>query len=121
MISNFEMFTGKAVSSLETAAECASELGHTYVGTEHILLGFIKEGMNIAAAVLKSSNITFSDLYDKISVMVGKGEETSLTLADMTPALRSYGDQACGNGTYTDGYTQRTRVRCNEYFDRFWG
>ncbi len=97
MISNFEMFTGKAVSSLETAAECASELGHTYVGTEHILLGFIKEGMNIAAAVLKSSNITFSDLYDKISVMVGKGEETSLTLADMTPALRRILECAVGS------------------------
>ncbi|MGN0621959.1 MAG: ATP-dependent Clp protease ATP-binding subunit [Porcipelethomonas sp.] len=88
MLSSFEMFTGKAVSSLESAAECASALGHTYVGTEHVLLGFAKEGMNIAAAVLKASDIGFADLYDRISVIVGRGEETQLTLADMTPALR---------------------------------
>ena len=41
MIDNYEMFTRKAISSIETAIESASSMGHTYVGTEHIILGFL--------------------------------------------------------------------------------
>ena len=53
MIDNYEMFTRKAISSIETAIESASSMGHTYVGTEHIILGFLQEDGNVAAAYPK--------------------------------------------------------------------
>ena len=75
MNNNFEMFTRRAVNSIETAIEAASQMGHTYVGTEHIILGFVQEGGNIAASVLKSNNITLNDIYDQMVLFIGKGEK----------------------------------------------
>ena len=88
MNNNFEMFTRRAVNSIETAIEAASQMGHTYVGTEHIILGFVQEGGNIAASVLKSNNITLNDIYDQMVLFIGKGEKTHLTYDNFTPALR---------------------------------
>lgn len=88
MIDNYEMFTRKAVNSIEIAIEAASALGHTYVGSEHIILGFLKEGGNVAAEILKKNNITLEDIYDQMLIMVGKGEETRLSHENITPALR---------------------------------
>lgn len=85
---NFEMFTRRAVNSIETAIETASQLGHTYVGTEHIILGFVQEGSNAAASVLKANNINLCDIYDQMVLFIGKGERTSLSYENFTPALR---------------------------------
>ncbi len=85
---NFEMFTRRALNSVETAVEIASQLGHTYVGTEHILLGFLQEGGNVAAAVLKSNKITAESMYEQLVLFVGQGEKTKLTHDNFTPALR---------------------------------
>lgn len=88
MNGNFEMFTRRAVNSIEAAVETASKLGHTYVGTEHIMLGFLQEGGNVAASVLKSNNITLDDVYDQLIMFIGQGEKTKLTFDNFTPALR---------------------------------
>lgn len=88
MIDNYEMFTRKAISSIETAIESASSMGHTYVGTEHIILGFLQEDGNVAAAVLKKNNITLDDIYEQMILVIGKGEETNLSYENITPALR---------------------------------
>ncbi len=85
---NFEMFTRRAVNSIETAVEIASQLGHTYVGTEHLLLGFLQEGGNVAASVLSSNNITSETIYDQLILFVGQGEKTKLSHDNFTPALR---------------------------------
>ena len=45
-------FTGKAQRSLNRALETAKQLGHTYVGTEHLLYGILAEGDSVAAGVL---------------------------------------------------------------------
>lgn len=87
-MNNFEMFTRKAVNSIETAVESASQMGHTYVGTEHIILGFMQEGKNVAASVLKANNITLNNLYDQMILFIGKGEKTHLNYDNFTPALR---------------------------------
>ena len=88
MNNNFEMFTRRAVNSIETAVEAASQLGHTYVGTEHILLGFMQEGGNVAASVMKSNNITLDNIYNQLILFIGQGEKTSLSYDSFTPALR---------------------------------
>ncbi|MBE6846035.1 MAG: ATP-dependent Clp protease ATP-binding subunit [Ruminococcus sp.] len=88
MNGNFEMFTRRAVNSIDTAIEAASQLGHTYVGTEHVILGFLQEGGNVAASVLKSSSIKADDIYEQLILFVGQGEKTNLSYDNFTPALR---------------------------------
>lgn len=88
MIENYELFTKKAVDSIETAVETASAMGHTYVGSEHVILGFLKEDGNVAAAVLKKNNISLEDVYDRMLIAIGKGEETCLSYENITPALK---------------------------------
>ena len=87
MNSNFEMFTRRAVNSIETAIDSASKLGHTYVGTEHMILGFLQEGGNVAASVLNEGNIKLEDVYDRMIMFIGKGEQTRLGYESFTPAL----------------------------------
>ncbi len=84
----FEMFTRRAVNSIDAAIEAASQLGHTYVGTEHVILGFLQEGGNVAASVLKSNNIKLDDIYDQLIMFIGQGEKTKLSFENFTPALR---------------------------------
>ena len=55
-------FTEKAERAISFAQESAMKLGHTYVGTEHVLLGLIKEGTGVAYHVLSSHGLT----YDKV-------------------------------------------------------
>ncbi len=50
----FNGFTQKANHAMNLAIQCAEEMGHTYVGSEHILLGLLKEGSGVAAAVLRA-------------------------------------------------------------------
>lgn len=49
---NFKGFTQKANTALNLSISCAQELGHTYIGTEHLLLGLLKEGSGVAAVVM---------------------------------------------------------------------
>ncbi len=84
---NLEIFTKKAVSSLNNAVSSARMLGHTYVGSEHMLLGILKEGGNVASTILKTNKITEKAMFEKIVSMVGKGEPTKLDYDCITPAL----------------------------------
>ena len=53
----FNGFTQKANHAMNLAIQCAEEMGHTYVGSEHILLGLLKEGSGVAAAVLRAVEV----------------------------------------------------------------
>ena len=57
---NFNGFTTKANEALNQAIGSAEQLGHTYVGSEHLLLGLLKIGTGVAAAVLNKNGITVS-------------------------------------------------------------
>lgn len=54
----FRGFTQKANTALNLAVETAQDMGHNYVGTEHILLGLLKEGSGVAAAALQQCGVT---------------------------------------------------------------
>ena len=57
MTYRFKRFTEKANTALNLSIEAAREMGHTYVGTEHILLGLIREGTSAASQVLANHGI----------------------------------------------------------------
>ncbi len=84
---NLDLFTSKAVTSIDLAVKISGNMGHTYVGSEHLLLGLIKEGSNTASMVLASYRVTEKNVSEKIKNTVGTGEELILTYDCMTPAL----------------------------------
>ena len=81
-------FTKKAQKVLEIANEIAQELGHNYVGTEHILYGLIKEHEGIAGKVLESQNATPELIFEKIEELVGKNNSISKTTVGLTPRTK---------------------------------
>ena len=67
-------FTARAEKAIEIANDIALELGHNYIGTEHILYGLCKEGTGVASKVLENQNITPEEILQEIENLVGTGE-----------------------------------------------
>ncbi len=63
-------FTEKAQSAIGYSKEIAGALGHDYIGTEHLLLGLLKEGEGLAALVLNNQNITYESVEEKIREVI---------------------------------------------------
>ena len=80
-------FTNKAKKVIEISNDISIELGHNYIGTEHILYGLVKEGEGIAAKVLLNKGITPEKTVKKIEEIVGKGNEIEETLG-FTPRTK---------------------------------
>ncbi|MDU6346776.1 MAG: ATP-dependent Clp protease ATP-binding subunit [Clostridium sp.] len=81
----FNGFTEKANTALNLAIESAENLGHTYIGSEHIVLGLLKEGTGVAATVLNKLQVTAAQLEQLMSEKIGTGTKTSLSADDFTP------------------------------------
>src|SRR5437899_12640725 len=67
-------FSDRVRKVLQMAREEAARLGHEYVGTEHILLGIIREGDGVAAAVLTNLNVDLEEISGRIEETVKKGK-----------------------------------------------
>ena len=80
-------FTNKAKKVIEIANDISIELGHNYIGTEHVLYGLVKEGEGIAAKVLNNKGITDEKVRVKIEELLGVGREIKETLG-FTPRTK---------------------------------
>jgi len=67
-------FTARAEKALEISSAITIKLGHSYIGTEHLLYGLIKEGEGIANKVLENQNITADAILLKIDELIGTSE-----------------------------------------------
>lgn len=85
----FTGFTEKANKSLNAAVKAAEDLGHTYIGSEHILLGLLSDTSTVAGAVLASHNITYADIEDELKRSIGVGVPTELQPDDFTPRSKN--------------------------------
>ena len=81
-------FTKKAEEAIQIAENTAIELGHNYVGTEHILYGLVKENTGIANKILESQNITAETVLEKIEELVGVGEAKTVGTMGLTPRTK---------------------------------
>ena len=81
-------FTGRAEKALELANDIAIELGHNYIGTEHLLYGLVKEGTGIASKVLENQNISAEAVLEKIEELIGSGETRSDQTIGFTPRTK---------------------------------
>lgn len=85
----FTGFTEKANKSLNAAVKAAEDLGHTYIGSEHILLGLLSDTSTVAGAVLTAHNITYADIEDELKRSIGVGVPTELQPDDFTPRSKN--------------------------------
>jgi len=77
MASRFEKFSERARRVLTLAQEEAQHLGHSHIGTEHILLGLVGEDEGVAAKVLISSGVSLSKVRSAVEFIIGHGEKPS--------------------------------------------
>lgn len=82
---NFTGFSEKANMCLNKAVEIAEDSGHTYIGSEHILLGLLDSTDSVAGKILANKGVTYKKVYDLIRETVGTGMPTELTPSDFTP------------------------------------
>ena len=80
-------FTNRAKKAIELANEVAIELGHNYIGTEHVLYGLAKEGSGVASKVLGNQEVTPDGVIDKIVELIGQEEPITETLG-FTPRTK---------------------------------
>src|SRR6266540_2156871 len=81
----FERFTERARQVVVLAQDEARLLRHNYIGTEHILLGLLREAEGLAARVLESLDITAEEVRAQVARIVGLGEEFSSGQIPFTP------------------------------------
>ena len=81
-------FTNRAEKALEIANDLAMELGHNYIGTEHILYGLAKEGTGVASKVLELQNVTPEQIKEEIEALIGVGAELENGTVGFTPRTK---------------------------------
>ncbi len=85
---SFSNFTQKANEAMNNAIEAACEYGHTFIGSEHILVGLLRGGENIAANILNENGITLDAMEKMLVEVQGQGVPTSVNPNDLTPRSR---------------------------------
>ncbi|MEE1219668.1 MAG: ATP-dependent Clp protease ATP-binding subunit [Ruminococcus sp.] len=84
----FRGFTQKANKALNLALEAAQNMGHNYVGTEHILLALVREGTGVAAVALEQCGVTEKTLVEKIENISASSAVSRLTPDNFTPRTK---------------------------------
>ncbi len=84
----FNGFTEKANNAINLAIESAQDMGHTYIGSEHILLGLLKNEDGAAYTVLEKCGASADTLENLIKQEIGTGSETKLSPDDFTPRVK---------------------------------
>ena len=81
-------FTKSAENVIEISNDIAIELGHNYVGTEHLLYGLAKEENGVASKVLENQGVSSDAVLEKIEELVGRGEDDVNTTVGFTPRTK---------------------------------
>lgn len=80
-------FTAKAQHAFTLALGHAQNLGHTYIGSEHLLLGLMEEKDSVASRMLCKRGIVYNKIKDDVSALTTSGRKTSLTFSDFSPRV----------------------------------
>ncbi len=90
-----ELFTRKANTVISKAFTQAGRLGHTYVGSEHLLLTLAAESGSTAASILRSCGITEEKVMGRIIRLIGRGDPDTVDTDSVTPAVTRILANAC--------------------------
>ncbi len=88
MSSRFEKFSERARRVLTLAQEEAQRFNHNYIGTEHILLGLVREGEGVAARVLANLGVELSKVRAAVEFIIGRGERPITGEIGLTPRAK---------------------------------
>lgn len=88
MMYRFNNFTQKANDVLNLAMKAAENFGHTYIGSEHILIGVLKENTSYGAQLLSEKGVTLENIEELIKESTGVGNPTALSPNDFTPTAK---------------------------------
>ncbi len=88
MASRFEKFSERARRVLSLAQEEAQRFNHTYIGTEHILLGLVRETDGVAAKVLSNLGVELNKVRSAVEFIIGRGERTTTGEIGLTPRAK---------------------------------
>jgi len=84
----FERFTDRARRVVVLAQEEARLLNHNYIGTEHLLLGLIREGDGVAAEALESLGISLDAVRQQVEEIIGQGQQAPSGHIPFTPRAK---------------------------------
>ncbi len=88
MASRFEKFSERARRALTYAQEEAQRFNHNYIGTEHILLGLVREGEGVAGKVLTNLGVDLNKVRAAVEFIIGRGGKTSPGEVGLTPRAK---------------------------------
>ena len=88
MASRFEKFSERARRVLTLAQEEAQHFNHSYIGTEHILLGLLREDEGVGAKVLTNLGVSLSKARSAVEFIIGRGEKPSTSEIGLTPRAK---------------------------------
>ncbi|MDD4875834.1 MAG: ATP-dependent Clp protease ATP-binding subunit [Dehalococcoidales bacterium] len=88
MASRFEKFSERARRVLTLAQEEARRFNHSYIGTEHILLGLVREEEGVATRVLTNLGVSLSKVRSAVEFIIGRGEKASTSEIGLTPRAK---------------------------------
>jgi uncharacterized damage-inducible protein DinB len=86
--SRFDRFTERARKTLQLAQEEAQHFNHNYIGTEHILLGLVREGDGVAARVLNNLGIELNKVRSAVEFIIGRGDRMVMGEIGLTPRAK---------------------------------
>ncbi|GER89143.1 hypothetical protein KDW_33050 [Dictyobacter vulcani] len=84
----FDKFTERARKVLSLAQEEAQRFQHNYIGTEHLLLGLVREGEGVAAKVLANLGVELNKVRSAVEFIIGRGDRIVLGEIGLTPRAK---------------------------------
>jgi len=85
---DFDKFTGRARNVLSLAQEEAQRFGHPYIGTEHLLLGLVRQGEGVAVVVLRNLGVDPPSVGDAVEFIIGRTDRVVLGEVSLTPRAK---------------------------------
>ena len=95
----YERFTDRARKVMQLANQEAQRFNHEYIGTEHVLLGLIKEGSGVAANVLKNLDVDLRKIRLEVEKLVQSGPDNGHHGQAAANAARQEGDRILDGGS----------------------
>src|SRR5438128_8273722 len=84
----FDKFTERARKVLGLAQEEAQRLQHNYIGTEHLLLGLVREGEGVAAKVLRNLGVDLNEARSAVEAIIGRGNRVVIGEIGLSPRAK---------------------------------
>src|SRR3954469_77669 len=88
MADKFDKFTERARKVLTLAQEEAQRFNHNYIGTEHLLLGLVREGDGVAARVLNNMGVQLPKVRSAVEFIIGRGDQEPTGDIGLTPRAK---------------------------------